>query len=115
MPQHMKALLLTLGATAMMAMLGTAAAQTFQINTLPYTISVPGDYLLERNLQSTAPTLITITASDVTLDLNGHTLSSASSQYAIHVKSVQNVVIKNGSIRNPVIPWQQAGGAGVFL
>jgi hypothetical protein len=112
----MKALLLTSGATAMMAMLGSVAAQTFQINSLPYTISVPGDYQLERNLHSTAPTLITIVTGDVTLDLNGHTLSSTSSQYAIHVKSVQNVVIKNGSIRNPEIPLSpQPGGVGIFL
>jgi len=67
----------------MMAMLGSAAARTYQINSLPYTISVPGDYQLDRNLQSTSPTLITITADDVTLDLNGHTLSSTSSKYAI--------------------------------
>ena len=100
----------------MMAMLGSAAAQTYQINSLPYTISVPGDYQLDRNLQSTSPTLITITADDVTLDLNGHTLSSTSSQYTIHVKSVQNVVIKNGSIRNPVVPLSpQPGGVGIFL
>jgi len=100
----------------MMAMLGSAAAGTYQINSLPYTISVPGDYQLNRNLQSKSPTLITITADDVTLDLNGHTLSSTSSQYAIHVKSVQNVVIKNGSIRNPVVPFSpQPGGVGIFL
>jgi len=100
----------------MMASLGTSAAQTFQINTLPYTISVPGDYILERNLQSNAPTLITITVGDVTLDLNGHTLSSTSSQYAIHLKGVQNVAIKNGSIRDPVNPLSpQQGGVGILL
>src|SRR5215469_5292318 len=110
----MKALLLTLGAAALTASLGWS--QTYQINTLPYTISVPGDYILERNLTSNAPTLITITASDVTLDLNGHTLSSTSSKYAIYLGGVQNVVIKNGSIHNPVNPLSpQQGGVGVFL
>src|SRR6516165_3613134 len=33
-----------------------------------------------------------------------------------NVKSVQNVVIKNGSIRNPVVPLSpQPGGVGIFL
>jgi hypothetical protein len=95
MAKHMKAQLLTLGAAATMASL--AWGQTYQINSVPYTISVPGDYILERNLQSTAPTLIMIAASDVTLDLNGHTLV-VRGQYAIHIEGY-NVVVKNGSIR----------------
>ena len=52
----------------------SAFAQT-QINSVPYTISVPGVYELKNNFQSTAPVLITITTGNVSLDLAGHTLS----------------------------------------
>ena len=71
------------------------------INSVPYTISVPGVYELGRNLTSASPTLITISANDVTLDLGGHTLTSAnrSAQSVIHVKGA-NVTICNGSVQN---------------
>src|ERR1017187_8813881 len=46
------------------------------ISSVPYTISAPGSYYLTGNLAVSSGTAITITASQVTLDLNGFTLSS---------------------------------------
>ena len=43
---------------------------------MPYTISSPGSYYLANNLSVTNGSAITITANQVTLDLNGFTLSS---------------------------------------
>jgi hypothetical protein len=85
-----------------------AQAQTFQINTLPYTITVPGVYTLERNFTSAAPVLITITSPDVTLDLGSHILSSTNPSAIacinVYVKGgvngSGNITIRNGTIRN---------------
>jgi hypothetical protein len=82
------------------------------INSLPYTITEPGVYTLERNLTGTAPVLVAIKSADVTLDLCGHTISGSASQEAIHVvggpfQPTTNlpgfygiIKILNGGIRN---------------
>src|SRR6266851_1180042 len=46
------------------------------ISSAPYSISSPGSYYLTSNLSVTNGDAITITANQVTLDLNGFTLSS---------------------------------------
>src|SRR5687767_2002071 len=46
---------------------------------LPYTISTRGSYYLTANLVVTAGNAIVISASNVTLDLNGFTISSSAS------------------------------------
>jgi hypothetical protein len=46
------------------------------ISSVPYTVSTPGSYYLTTNLTVTTGDAITITASQVTLDLNGFTVSS---------------------------------------
>src|ERR1039458_3298480 len=46
------------------------------ISSVPYTISAPGSYYLTGNLAVSSGTAITIAANQVTLDLNGFTLSS---------------------------------------
>lgn len=71
----------------------------------PYTISNPGSYLVVKDL-TTAINLdcIDIAASDVTIDLNGHTLygagsttgSTGSGIYDVAVDN--NITIKNGNI-----------------
>src|ERR1017187_359451 len=48
-------------------------------NTTAVTISSPGSYYLTTNITVTAGDAITITASQVTLDLNGFTVSSTAS------------------------------------
>ena len=73
----------------------------------PYTISKPGAYIVVTNL-TTAQNLncITIATSDVTIDLNGHTLYGAgtatgSSVYGIYGSAAQNdITVTNGVVRD---------------
>ena len=67
------------------------------ISSLPFTISSSGSYYLTGNLSGA--TGITITASDVTLDLNGFALTgSAATGSAISATSQSNLVIRNGAL-----------------
>jgi hypothetical protein len=72
------------------------------IMTVPYTIISPGLYHVCTDLTLTTGTspLIAINASNVTLDLGGHTLSTGTSNYgvAIDAGSVNNIHVCNGSI-----------------
>ena len=73
------------------------------IESLPYVISAPGSYYFTKNLQFTAASgdAIRITSADVTLDLNGFTLSSTA---AVNGRGIfvtgglNNIAIKNGNI-----------------
>ena len=72
------------------------------ISSLPFTINDSGSYYLTRSLEFTASTgdAITIAAGNVTVDLNGFTLSSvdAVTGNGIRVTSGRNIAIKNGVI-----------------
>lgn len=73
------------------------------ISSLPFTINAPGSYYLTGNLTSTSASAngITITASDVTVDLMGFLLrnSVATSGNGIHsADTIQNVTVRNGSV-----------------
>lgn len=73
------------------------------IESLPYVISNPGSYYLARSLQFTAASgdAISITSDNVTLDLNGFTLSSSAgvTGHAIKVgDNRNNIAIKNGNV-----------------
>ncbi len=81
------------------------------IEALPFTISQAGSYYLTRNLTGVAGQHgITITASDVSLDLDGFALIGvAGSQNGIQAQTAGQVhlAIRNGVIRN----W---GGSGIL-
>lgn len=70
--------------------------------TYPINISAPGSYVLTRNLRGvTGGAAITISASNVTLDLNGFLLEGAAgSTHAIALAATpaDNLVIRNGQI-----------------
>ena len=74
------------------------------ITTLPFTIAASGNYYLANNLAyaGTAGNAITISASDVVLDLQGHRLicGTPPSTAAVGIAAVgrNNLVIRNGSI-----------------
>ncbi len=77
--------------------------QRTAIESLPRTISTSGSYYLAKSLQFTATSgdAISITAPNVTLDLNGFTLSSTAdvTGRAIFVSpDLNNIAIKNGNI-----------------
>ena len=75
------------------------------ITSVPFVISTPGNYYLASNLSDTAPgaIAIVITANEVTLDLNGHTLAGAGPnafQVGILVLGSEDVVIQEGDIES---------------
>jgi hypothetical protein len=73
------------------------------INSLPYTITAPGTYVLGFNLiySSAAGAAIQIFSSNVTLDLGGHYLyypGTPTSNVGVYVHNAGNVIIQNGII-----------------
>jgi hypothetical protein len=72
------------------------------ISSAPFTISQSGSYYLTTNISVTSGTAITITASNVTLDLNGFKISSTAfgggTGSGILIQSAKNVAISNGQI-----------------
>ncbi len=69
------------------------------IDSLPYTISVTGSYYVTANLNG--PVGITITTSNVTLDLNGYTLKGTPGNTSEGIKvtiAATNIVIRNGGV-----------------
>ena len=81
----------------------TAAAQAPGTRTIgsPTTIDQPGNYMLTNALFVNSGAGITITASDVTLDLNGQTISGPANLtgVGIRVLGAQNVVVRNGNVQ----------------
>ncbi|RMH25591.1 MAG: right-handed parallel beta-helix repeat-containing protein [Planctomycetota bacterium] len=77
------------------------------IFSLPYVIDQPGAYALGRNLTSTGGVGISISVSNVTLDLGGLTLSGAGggTDAVVLVGNLTNVTVRNGQIVN----WTGAG------
>jgi len=85
------------------------------ISSAPFTITQPGSYYLTTNVTVSSGDAITITANDVTLDLNGFTISStapvANIDNAILLSgSGINIAIRNGHISSGVTN----NGAGVY-
>ncbi len=72
------------------------------ITSVPTTISMPGKYILKKDLTlNSGSPAITVTASDVTIDLNGFTLSDGSvpnQHIGVSADGVDNLVIQNGTI-----------------
>jgi hypothetical protein len=78
------------------------------INTLPYRIDTPGVYCVSGNLTGASGSAgISVTVSDVTIDLCGFTLTGVSGSFdGIEVSSgLSNITITNGTLRN----WDGAG------
>jgi hypothetical protein len=105
--------------TTAMKSLNQVEARTI-IDSLPFTISQPGSYYLTSNLEFTAASgdAITVNASNVTIDLNGFTLSSTAVVTGSGIfigASVTGVAVTNGAIVgtttvNPAIPSSSPGG-----
>jgi parallel beta-helix repeat protein len=64
------------------------------------TISESGSYYVTQNLTTTG-TCITVAANDVTIDLNGFTLTGdgGTDDYGIYINNVSNVEVRNGTVR----------------
>ncbi len=104
---HLASLRTSLAALSLLVSAAAATnahAQTV-ITTLPYTISASGVYVLDSNLNSnlTTGSLITINASNVTLDMQGFYIAgpvgvSNQDTAGIYANESANLVIKNGTI-----------------
>ena len=84
------------------------------ISSAPFTISSSGSYYLTENLNVTTGDAITITTSQITLDLNGFTISStapsATGSGILLGSSVTDIAIFNGHIKGGV-----TNNAGVYI
>jgi hypothetical protein len=69
------------------------------IDTGPFTIASPGSYVLTGNLSGSANVLV-IVADDVTVDLNGFTITSTSTTAAAVVinGTLENITVRNGNV-----------------
>jgi len=77
-----------------------ASAQT-RISSLPYNINNSGQYYLSTSIVSSGGGItVNASASDVTIDLDGNTITGNGAGYGVLVSGAKNVEIKNGSIRN---------------
>ena len=84
------------------------------ISSVPFTISNSGTYYLTKNLNVTVGDALTIAANQVTLDLNGFTISStapSATGYGILLNSgIRNITIANGFIQGGVTN----NGSGIY-
>jgi hypothetical protein len=85
----------------------------------PYTISQPGSYKLSGNLQATINVSgIIVTASHVTLDLNGFSISVSTNMFAPNVAGIKSsgpitgLTIRNGSVVAGVSPLDLSSTTG---
>lgn len=85
----------------------------------PATIDQPGSYILTNDLfiPGTAAVGITITASDVSLDLNGHTITGPGNLTGtgIRISGARNVTVRNGFIVNAFMGAVAMNSANVRL
>jgi hypothetical protein len=86
---------------ASMSSLFAISGYAITITSLPFTISAPGNYKLTKNLTySGSSNAITVSASNVVLNLNGFTLSgtgSSNSSIAIYDDGFSSVTLQNGT------------------
>ncbi len=86
------------------------------ITSVPTTITAPGVYCFTQNLTSAIASgnVITVGASDVTIDMNGFTLESLGSGdvHGIRADNRNNVVIRDGTIRRYAWGITLVGGTG---
>jgi hypothetical protein len=66
------------------------------------TISTSGSYYVTQNLSAASGDCIDITASDVTIELNGFALTgvNASNTYGIYINNASNIEVRNGTVKN---------------
>jgi len=82
----------------------------------PVTIAAPGSYVLTSNINAAGVTGVIITASNVTLDLNGFTIAGNLTNFGVVMgNNSLNVVVRNGTIRNFAQGLLNAGATIVSL
>lgn len=82
----------------------------------PATIAASGSYYLTSNINVTGVTAVVITASNVSLDLNGFTVTGSRDNFGVVLGgNTFNVVVRNGTIRNFAQGILNAGVTSVSL
>jgi parallel beta-helix repeat protein len=102
---------------ALIATLPVLAAEgRIPIFSSPTTIATSGRYFVSRNLSSGGPSIITITADDVDIDLNGFVLDGTGSVNPVVAASgVDGVTIRNGTILGGSRSIEIANGERVVI
>lgn len=77
----------------------------------PYTILAPGSYKLTSDL-SGGPTVLTVVADDVTIDLNGFSIDGGGAPGPCVSLAGNNVTIRNGTVRSTGSEGINAAGLG---
>ncbi|HXW86412.1 MAG TPA: right-handed parallel beta-helix repeat-containing protein [Candidatus Bathyarchaeia archaeon] len=79
----------------------TGLQTVIEIDQLPYTITIPGTYVLagSTTITSAVPAVITISTDGVILDLNGATLDAPNANSIIDIPGVSNVIVRNGILQ----------------
>ena len=86
------------------------------ISSLPYTITQGGSYYVTGNLSAGVWDGILIEASDVSVDLNGYTLSTDSGYYGLYVAAGRtNVSVRDGGVRGFYVALYAETGSNVNL
>ena len=94
---------LCISIAALLLLTAVAHTQTV-INSIPYTITAPGNYVLGASLTFSPLTgnAITVNAHNVTIDLNGHYLYNpafgTNTAFAIYSDNKGNITVRNGQI-----------------
>lgn len=111
-PPGLFRLILLLWSLATVLLVQTSRAETTsvsgaeEITTLPATITLPGTYYLKQNLQVNMTgqgAALSVEANDVTIDLNGHTITNLAAApsvatFGIHSFNKNNITVRNGTI-----------------
>ena len=92
-------------------------ADSTAITSLPYTISNPGDYILDSDLTNGTPTAITVTANDVSLDCQGHSLTGlyTNSTQGVVQSNTNNFTLKNCFVSEYGVNFLSTGGNNTII
>jgi hypothetical protein len=98
------------------------------INSVPFTISLPGTYCVLKELSTpstfTSGIAILVNSNDVTIDLGGHTLSNLAAgtgTQAVGIQTlptaanVQNITVRNGTVRGFYVGIILRGATGTIV
>jgi hypothetical protein len=94
-------------AALLAAMSGAARAETTictEITSVPFSITMPGNYCLKTSFSTAAGTAISVSASDVAIDFNGNLIDgtpagSGAMNRGVSAFNQKNVVVRNGTLR----------------
>ena len=85
-------------ALVLMPAISLAAGKVTVITSLPFTVSSPGIYVLDRDLTVTGSDAIDVDVPDVVINLEGYSINGSSGALGVSASQVANVTVENGRI-----------------